>query len=176
MAVGVELGRVTGVIPPAVSAEALGGLLRGLVVAGEPHEGAGGDVDRDAPQFARGTQRLVVDYATAELVKVAANAFLATKISFINAVAELCEQSGADVVALADALGMDARIGGQFLAAGLGFGGGCLPKDLAVLGMSVLPFVWNLYHSYRYGEVTTADDPWGFGNSLEWACPTPPPA
>lgn len=84
-----------------------------------------------APQFARGTQRLVVDYATAELVKVAANAFLATKISFINAVAELCEQSGADVVALADALGMDARIGGQFLAAGLGFGGGCLPKDLA---------------------------------------------
>ena len=84
-----------------------------------------------APQLGRGTQRLVVDYATAELVKVAANAFLATKISFINAVAELCEQSGADVVALADAIGMDARIGRQFLSAGLGYGGGCLPKDLA---------------------------------------------
>ena len=84
-----------------------------------------------APQFARGTRRLVVDYATAELVKVAANAFLATKISFINAVAELCEQSGANVVALADAIGMDDRIGRQFLSAGLGFGGGCLPKDLA---------------------------------------------
>ena len=65
--------------------------------------------------------------------------------------------------------------------------GDCLPTDgftvlnsistvfAYVLGMSVLPFVWDLYHSYRYGEVTTADDPWGFGNSLEWACPTPPP-
>lgn len=84
-----------------------------------------------APQFGRGTRRLVVDYATAELVKVAANAFLATKISFINAVAELCEHSGADVVALADALGMDPRIGREFLSAGLGYGGGCLPKDLA---------------------------------------------
>ena len=73
---------------------------------------------------------VVVDLATAELVKVAANAFLATKISFINAMAELCEATGADVVALADAIGHDARIGRRFLQAGVGFGGGCLPKDI----------------------------------------------
>ena len=76
------------------------------------------------------TPLLVTDFATAELVKVAANAFLATKISFINAMAEVCEATGADVVTLADALGMDSRIGPQFLRAGLGFGGGCLPKDI----------------------------------------------
>ena len=70
------------------------------------------------------------DFATAELVKVSANAFLATKISFINAMAEVCEASGADVSALADALGHDPRIGSLFLRAGLGFGGGCLPKDI----------------------------------------------
>jgi UDPglucose 6-dehydrogenase len=73
---------------------------------------------------------LVTDFATAELVKVAANAFLATKISFINAMAELCEVAGGDVVQLADALGHDDRIGRKFLNAGLGFGGGCLPKDI----------------------------------------------
>ncbi|MGQ0632307.1 MAG: UDP-glucose dehydrogenase family protein [Sporichthyaceae bacterium] len=73
---------------------------------------------------------LVTDYATAELVKVAANAFLATKISFINAMAEVCEAAGADVTVLADALGHDPRIGRRFLNAGLGFGGGCLPKDI----------------------------------------------
>ncbi|MDJ0422758.1 UDP-glucose 6-dehydrogenase [Dietzia alimentaria] len=67
---------------------------------------------------------------TAELVKVSANAFLATKISFINAVSEICEVSGADVTVLADAIGMDERIGRKFLNAGLGFGGGCLPKDI----------------------------------------------
>ncbi len=83
-----------------------------------------------APQLAAGTPRIVVDYATAELVKVSANAFLATKISFINAMAEVCETAGADVVALADAIGMDPRIGRRFLNAGLGFGGGCLPKDI----------------------------------------------
>lgn len=77
-----------------------------------------------------GTPRLVVDYPTAELVKTAANSFLATKISFINAMAELCEASGADVTALADAIGMDDRIGRKFLNAGIGFGGGCLPKDI----------------------------------------------
>ena len=70
------------------------------------------------------------DFATAELVKVAANAFLATKISFINAMAEVCEATGADVTLLADAIGHDDRIGRQFLNAGLGFGGGCLPKDI----------------------------------------------
>ena len=83
-----------------------------------------------APVLAHGMPYVVVDLATAQLVKNAANAFLATKISFINAMAELCEATGADVVALADALGHDARIGRRFLQAGLGFGGGCLPKDL----------------------------------------------
>lgn len=77
-----------------------------------------------------GTPFLVTDLATSELVKVSANAFLATKISFINAVAEICEATGADVVQLADAIGHDDRIGRKFLGAGLGFGGGCLPKDI----------------------------------------------
>ncbi|MHA7155238.1 UDP-glucose dehydrogenase family protein [Arthrobacter sp. TMN-50] len=77
-----------------------------------------------------GTRRLVADYATAELVKSAANSFLATKISFINAMAEVCDAAGADVTLLADAIGMDDRIGRKFLNAGIGFGGGCLPKDI----------------------------------------------
>jgi UDPglucose 6-dehydrogenase len=77
-----------------------------------------------------GTPFLVTDLATAELVKVAANAFLATKISFINAMADVCDASGADVATLADAIGLDERIGRKFLNAGLGFGGGCLPKDI----------------------------------------------
>jgi UDPglucose 6-dehydrogenase len=77
-----------------------------------------------------GAPVVVTDLATAELVKVAANAFLATKISFINAMAEVCEATGADVTALAEALGHDPRIGRRFLNAGLGFGGGCLPKDI----------------------------------------------
>jgi UDPglucose 6-dehydrogenase len=77
-----------------------------------------------------GTPVIVTDYATAELVKVAANAFLATKISFINAMAEIAEVTGADVTRLADAIGHDARIGRRFLNAGVGFGGGCLPKDI----------------------------------------------
>lgn len=83
-----------------------------------------------AMPLATGSPRLVMDYATAELVKVAANAFLATKISFINAMSEVCEAAGGDVVALADALGHDDRIGRKFLGAGIGFGGGCLPKDI----------------------------------------------
>ncbi|MDX3695385.1 UDP-glucose/GDP-mannose dehydrogenase family protein [Streptomyces europaeiscabiei] len=77
-----------------------------------------------------GVAYVSTDPATAELVKVAANSFLATKISFINAMAEVCDASGADVVTLADALGHDVRIGRRFLSAGLGFGGGCLPKDI----------------------------------------------
>ncbi len=80
--------------------------------------------------LAAGTPLLVMDLETAELVKVAANAFLATKISFINAMAEVCEESGADVIPLAEALGYDARIGRRFLSPGLGYGGGCLPKDI----------------------------------------------
>ncbi len=83
-----------------------------------------------ATALGTGTPRLVSDFATAELVKVAANAFLATKISFINAMAEIAEATGADVTKLADAIGHDARIGRRFLNAGLGFGGGCLPKDI----------------------------------------------
>ncbi|KKW62113.1 UDP-glucose 6-dehydrogenase [Mycolicibacterium elephantis] len=77
-----------------------------------------------------GVPFLVTDLHTAELVKVSANAFLATKISFINAISEVCEAVGADVAVLADALGHDPRIGRRFLTAGLGFGGGCLPKDI----------------------------------------------
>jgi UDPglucose 6-dehydrogenase len=82
------------------------------------------------PIVDRGTPQVVTDYATAEMVKTAANSFLATKISFINAMAELCEATGADVKLLADAIGYDDRIGRKFLNAGLGFGGGCLPKDI----------------------------------------------
>jgi UDPglucose 6-dehydrogenase len=77
-----------------------------------------------------GVPFLVTDLATSELVKTSANAFLATKISFINAIAEVCEVTGADVSVLADAIGLDARIGRRFLNAGIGFGGGCLPKDI----------------------------------------------
>ena len=80
--------------------------------------------------LADGIPQIVTDYVTAELVKVAANSFLATKSSFINAMAELCEATGGDVTALADALGHDERIGRRFLGAGVGFGGGCLPKDI----------------------------------------------
>lgn len=98
----------------------------------------GVDDERDAQvladiyrsQIAQGTPFLVTDYATAELVKVAANSFLATKISFINAMSEICDATGADVTTLAQAIGLDERIGRRFLRAGIGFGGGCLPKDI----------------------------------------------
>jgi UDPglucose 6-dehydrogenase len=83
-----------------------------------------------APLLDTGVPAVVTDLATAQLVKVAANAFLATKISFINAMAEVCEATHADVKKLSEALAHDDRIGGRFLHAGLGFGGGCLPKDI----------------------------------------------
>jgi len=83
-----------------------------------------------APMIAGGTPYISTDLATAELVKVAANSFLATKISFINAMAEVCDAAGGDVTTLADAIGHDTRIGRRFLSAGIGFGGGCLPKDI----------------------------------------------
>ncbi|WP_209560759.1 UDP-glucose/GDP-mannose dehydrogenase family protein [Frigoribacterium sp. PvP032] len=86
-----------------------------------------------AEPIATGTPVISCDLPTAELVKVSANAFLATKISFINAISELCEAAGANVTTLADALGFDDRIGRKFLNAGLGFGGGCLPKDIRAL-------------------------------------------
>ncbi len=83
-----------------------------------------------ASVIAEGVPLVVTDFPTAELVKVSANAFLATKISFINAMAEVCEAAHADVTKLSEALSYDDRIGGKFLGAGLGFGGGCLPKDI----------------------------------------------
>lgn len=83
-----------------------------------------------ASAIASGVPRLIMNQPTAELVKIAANSFLATKISFINAMAELCDVTGADVTQLAEAIGYDERIGKQFLKAGIGFGGGCLPKDI----------------------------------------------
>ena len=82
------------------------------------------------PVLAQGVPVKVTDLQTAELVKVAANSFLATKISYINAMAEICEATGADVHDLAEVLAYDERIGGKFLRPGLGFGGGCLPKDI----------------------------------------------
>ena len=82
------------------------------------------------PVIALGTPWIRADLPTSELVKVAANSFLATKISFINAMAEVCEAAGGDVTVLAKAIGYDPRIGNRFLQAGIGFGGGCLPKDV----------------------------------------------
>ncbi|MEE2060303.1 UDP-glucose dehydrogenase family protein [Rhodococcus artemisiae] len=98
-------------------------------------EGRGEAILRDvyAELIDRGVPFLVTELATAELAKSSANAFLATKISFINAIAEVCEVSGADAVELADILGHDDRIGRRFLGSGLGFGGGCLPKDIRAL-------------------------------------------
>ena len=103
-----------------------------LVVGVRTGDDTSADVLREvyAPAVAKGTPFIVTDLATAELVKVAANAFLATKISFINAMAEIAEVTGADVTQLADAIGHDVRIGRRFLGAGIGFGGGCLPKDI----------------------------------------------
>ncbi|WP_306323770.1 MULTISPECIES: UDP-glucose/GDP-mannose dehydrogenase family protein [unclassified Streptomyces] len=83
-----------------------------------------------AKPVGEGTPFIVTDYPTAELVKTSANSFLATKISFINAMAEVCEAGGGDVAKLAEAIGYDERIGHKFLRAGIGFGGGCLPKDI----------------------------------------------
>ncbi|MBC6807429.1 UDP-glucose 6-dehydrogenase [Corynebacterium sp. LK30] len=114
-------------------------VVLGIQKPGTILNGAGQEVESIAedrlrecfgPVFERETPFIVADTATAELVKVSANAFLATKISFINAVSEICEVTGADITTLADAIGMDARIGRRFLNAGLGFGGGCLPKDI----------------------------------------------
>ena len=87
----------------------------------------------DAMLEARDSPFISTDFETAELVKVAANAFLATKISFINAFSEVTETVGGNVRTLAEAIGLDARIGGRFLNAGIGFGGGCLPKDIRAL-------------------------------------------
>ncbi|MBB2975524.1 UDPglucose 6-dehydrogenase [Microbacterium endophyticum] len=105
-------------------------LVAGIPAGAEGERAA--DILREIyyPSIDKGTPFIVTDYATAELVKVSANAFLATKISFINAMAEIAEATGADVTQLADAIGHDDRIGRKFLGAGIGFGGGCLPKDI----------------------------------------------
>ena len=101
------------------------------IADGEAGEAAAATLDKVyAAALQADTPKIVTDLATAQMVKVAANSFLATKISFINAMAELCEVAGADVTMLADAIGLDDRIGRKFLNAGLGFGGGCLPKDI----------------------------------------------
>lgn len=109
----VEPDRIVVGVPPGPDGERAAGVLH--------------DVYRTRTEA---TPYIVTDYATAELVKVSANAFLATKISFINAMAEIAEVTGADVTQLADAIGYDSRIGRRFLGAGIGFGGGCLPKDI----------------------------------------------
>ncbi|WP_417374476.1 UDP-glucose dehydrogenase family protein [Glutamicibacter protophormiae] len=106
------------------------------IVFGLPPEPAGAAIAEAALRgvyaaaLAAETPLVITNYSTAELVKVAANAFLATKISFINAMAEIAEVTGADATELADAIGLDGRIGRRFLGAGVGFGGGCLPKDI----------------------------------------------
>jgi UDPglucose 6-dehydrogenase len=104
------------------------------LVVGVDSEGAE-SILREVYEYAlsRSTPFISTDYETAELVKVAANAFLATKISFINAFSEITELVGGDISTLADAIGLDARIGRRFLNAGVGFGGGCLPKDIRAL-------------------------------------------
>ncbi|HET7310572.1 MAG TPA: UDP-glucose/GDP-mannose dehydrogenase family protein [Mycobacteriales bacterium] len=101
-----------------------------LVVGIESERGETAMREVYAPLIDAGVPLVVTDFATAQLVKVAANAFLATKISFINAMAEVCETVHGDVKKLSEALSYDSRIGGRFLHAGLGFGGGCLPKDI----------------------------------------------
>ena len=106
------------------------------IVYGLPDDRADGELAKSildecyAAPLAEDTPLVVANYPTAELVKVAANSFLATKISFINAMAELCDATGGDVTRLAEAIGHDDRIGSKFLQAGIGFGGGCLPKDI----------------------------------------------
>lgn len=104
----------------AARAEALLDTAYAKILSGETYAG------RDWTE----TPKVVTDYATAELVKVAANSFIATKISFINAMAEICDATGGNVTTLAEAIGYDDRIGKKFLRAGVGFGGGCLPKDI----------------------------------------------
>ncbi len=113
-----------------------GGGTTGERDTGTPGPGAAVTAALDAvyePLLAAGIPRLVCNFATAELIKSASNAYLATKLSFINAMAELCDATGADVKQLGAAMGFDPRIGSRYLHAGLGFGGGCLPKDIRSL-------------------------------------------
>lgn len=111
------------------------------------------------PLLTAGIPRLVCNFATAELIKSAANAYLATKVSFINAMSQLCDASGADVTELSEAMGLDPRIGNRYLHAGLGFGGGCLPKDIrsfrsqaAALGVGSLEEWMGMVDSINVGQ------------------------
>ncbi|UZX02275.1 UDP-glucose/GDP-mannose dehydrogenase family protein [Arthrobacter sp. CDRTa11] len=113
------------------------------------------------PLLNAGIPRVVCSFATAELIKSASNAYLATKVSFINAISELCDASGADVAELGEAMGMDPRIGSRYLHAGLGFGGGCLPKDIrsfraqaAGLGVSSVDDWMGLVDAINLGQRT----------------------
>ncbi|NUT72239.1 UDP-glucose/GDP-mannose dehydrogenase family protein [Pseudarthrobacter sp. C4D7] len=140
------------------------GVAGGRAAAFHPASGAAVGVTAalDAvyePLLAAGIPRLVCNFATAELIKSAANAFLATKVSFINAVAGLCDAAGADVGELGEAMGLDPRIGGRYLQAGLGFGGGCLPKDIrsfraqaATLGVPALEDWMRLVDAVNLGQ------------------------
>jgi len=107
------------------------GMYPDRIVAGTPSAAADAALrEVYAPMLAAGVPYLATDVATAEMVKVSANAFLATKVSFINAVSDVCEAAGADVTTLAEAIGHDKRIGRHYLSAGLGYGGSCLSKDI----------------------------------------------
>jgi UDPglucose 6-dehydrogenase len=107
------------------------GMYPDRIVAGTPSSAADAALRRVyAPMLADGVPYIATDAATAEMVKVSANAFLATKVSFINAVSDVCEAAGADITTLAEAIGHDKRIGREYLSAGLGFGGSCLGKDI----------------------------------------------
>jgi UDPglucose 6-dehydrogenase len=101
-----------------------------IVVGSDAGRGAAVLRELYEPMRSSGSAYIETDWATAELVKVAANSFLATKISFINAMSEVCEAAGGDVATMSHAIGLDTRIGSKFLRAGAGFGGGCLPKDI----------------------------------------------
>jgi UDPglucose 6-dehydrogenase len=170
-----HLGRGSAVVGkstvPVGTVEMLAGVLSGRpdVPGGKDgaHDrasGAGRDVTAALdsvyePLLRAGIPRLVCNFATAELIKSASNAFLATKVSFINAMAELCDAAGADVTELGEAMGLDPRIGSRYLHAGLGFGGGCLPKDIrsfrtqaAVLGVGSVDDWMGLVDAINLGQ------------------------
>jgi UDPglucose 6-dehydrogenase len=123
------------------------------VVVGDDGEWAG---DAVAELYAPlGAPLVRTDVCSAEMIKLAANAFLATKISFINEIANVCEETGADVVEVARGIGLDARIGPKFLHAGLGYGGSCFVKDVSALRMLAAN---SGYHFQLLGAVTEVNE------------------
>ena len=105
-----------------------------VVIGAEPSDTAAGDLVEDLYR-PLGGELVRTDVASAEMIKLASNAFLATKISFINEIANVCEEVGADVGEVAQGMGLDERIGPAFLRAGIGYGGSCFPKDVSSLKM-----------------------------------------